>query len=212
MANRWAISVWLSFEGLQNHCRWWLQPWKSKTLTPWKESYDRTRQHIKKKRHYFSNKVLSSQSHGFSSSHIRMWELGYKESWALNNWCFWTAVLEKFLASSLYCKESQQFHPEGDQSWIFIGNTDDEAETPVLWPSDAKSWLIWKDPDAERDWGPEEKGMPEDEMFGRHHWLSGHELSKFWELVIDREARCAAVQGVAKSQTQLSNWTEKAVF
>ena len=99
---------------------------------------------IKKQRHYFVNKCPSSQGYGFSSSHVWMWELDYKESWALKNWCFWTVVLEKVLESPLYCKEIQQVHPEGDQSWIFTGRTDAEAETPVLWLPDAKSWLIWK--------------------------------------------------------------------
>ena len=103
-----------------------------------------------------------------------MWELDYKESWALKNWCFWTVVLEKTLESPLDFKEIQPVHPKGDQSWVFIGRTDAEAETPVLWPPDAKSWLTGKDPDAGKDWGQEEKGMTEDEMVGWHHWLSGH--------------------------------------
>ena len=124
------------------------------------------RQHIKKHRHYFANKGPSSQGYGFSSSHIWMWQLDYKESWALKNWCFWTGVLQKTLESPLYCKEMQPVHPKGDQSWVFIGRTDVEAETPVPWPPDAKSWLIWKDPDAGKDWGQEEKGMTEDEMVG----------------------------------------------
>ena len=124
------------------------------------------RQHIKKHRHYFANKGPSSQSYGFSSSHILMWQLDYKESWALKNWCFWTGVLQKSLESPLYCKEMQPVHPKGDQSWVFIGRTDVEAETPVPWPPDAKSWLIWKDPDAGKDWGQEDKGMTEDEMVG----------------------------------------------
>ena len=139
------------FLGLQNHCRWWLQPWNEKTPTPWKESYDQPRQH-KKQRHYFVSKVLSSQSYCFSSSRVWMWELGYKESWASKNWCFWTVVLEKTLESSLDCKEIQPVHPKGYQSWIFIGKTDVEAETPKLWPPDAKNLLIWKDPDAGKHW------------------------------------------------------------
>ena len=116
------------------------------------------------------------QSYGFSSSHVRMWELDYKESWALTNWCFWTVVLEKTLESPLGCKEIQQVHPKGDKSWVFIGRTDVEAETPILWPPDAKSWLIGKDPDAGRDWGLEKKGTTEDEMAGWHHRLDGHEF------------------------------------
>ena len=103
-----------------------------------------------------------------------MWELDYKESWMLKNWCFWTVMLEKTLESPLDCKEIQLVHPKGDQSWVFIGRTDVEAETPILWPPDAKSWLIWKDPDAGKDWGKEEKGTTEDEMAGWHHQLNGH--------------------------------------
>ena len=100
---------------------------------------------------------------------VRMWELDYKESWAQKNWCFWTVVLEKTLESLLDCKGTQPVHPKGDQSWVFIGRTDVEAETPILWPPDAKSWLIEKDPDAGKDWGQEEKGMTEDERVGWHH-------------------------------------------
>ena len=110
----------------------------------------------------------------FSSSHVWMWELDYKESWAQKNRCFWTVVLEKTLESPLDCKENQLVHSKGDQSWVFIGRTDVEAETPILWPPHAKSWLIGKDPDAGKDWGPEVKGMTEDEMAGWHHWLDGH--------------------------------------
>ena len=147
-----------------------------KTLFPWKESYDQPRWHIKKQRHYFHNKGPSSQGYGFSSGHVWMWELDYKESWVPKNWCFWTVVLEKILESPLDCKEIQSVHPKGDQSWVFIGRTDAEAETPILWPPDAESWLIWKDPDAGKDWGQEEKGMTEDEMAGWHHQLDGHEF------------------------------------
>ena len=128
---------------------------------------------IFKSRHYFANKGLSSQGYGSSSGHVWMWQLEYKESWALNNWCFWTVVLEKTSESPLDCKEIQPVHPKGDQSWVFIGRTDAEAETPILWPPDAKSWLIGKDPDAGKDWG-QEKGMTEDEMVGWHHQLNGH--------------------------------------
>jgi len=130
------------------------------------------RQHIKKQRHYFVNKGPSSQGYGFFSSHVRMWELDYKESWALKNWCFWTVVLENTLESPLDCKEIQPVHPKGDQSWVFIGRTDLEAET--IWPPDGKSWLICKDPDAGKDWGQEEKGTTGNEMVGWHHWLNGH--------------------------------------
>ena len=109
-----------------------------------------------------------------SSGHVWMWELDYKESWALKNWCFWTVVLEKTLESPLDFKEIHPVHPKGDQFWVFIGRTDVEAETPVLWSPHAKSWLIWKDPDAGKDWGQEEKGMAEDETIGWHHWLNGY--------------------------------------
>ena len=113
-------------------------------FAPWKKSYDQPRQHIKKQRHYLANKGPSSQGYGFSSSHVWMWELDCEENWVPKNWCFWTVVLEKTLECSLYCKEIQPVHPNGDQSWVFIGRTDVEAETPILWPPDAKSWLIEK--------------------------------------------------------------------
>ena len=115
------------------------------------------------------------QSYGFSSSHVWMWESDYKESWALKNWCFWTVGLEKILASALDCKEIKPVHPKGNQSWIFIGRTDTEAEAPILWPLDVKNGLIGKDPDAEKDWR-QEKGTTEDEMGGWHHLLNGHEF------------------------------------
>ena len=105
-----------------------------------------------------------------------MWELDYKESWVPKNWCFWGVVLEKTLESPLDSKKIQPVHPKGNQSWIFIGRNDDEAETPILWPLDEKNWLIWKDPDAEKDSRWEEKGMTEDEIIGWHHWLNGHEF------------------------------------
>ena len=232
MANKWGNNDRLYFLGLQNHCRWWLQPWNWKTLAPWKKSYDHSEEvkllscvrlfatrwtvahqaplsmgfsgqehwsglpfpspgdlpdpgikprspalqadtltskppgkpldmttldSILKSRDYFTNKGASSQSYGFSSSHVWMWELGYKESWALKNWCFWTVVLEKTLESLLDSKKIKTVNPKGNQSWIFIGRTD--AEAPILWPPDGKNWLIWKDPDAGKDWRQEEKGM-----------------------------------------------------
>ena len=150
-------------------------PMDCSMLTPWKKSYDQHRQHIKEQRHYFANKGPSNQGYGFSSSHIRMWELDCEESWAQKNWCFWTVVLEKTLESPLDCKEIQPVHPKGNHSWMFIGRTDVESETPI-WPPYAKSWLIRKDPVAGKDWRQEEKGMTEDEMAGWHHWLDGHEF------------------------------------
>ena len=151
MANRWGNngnSERLYFLGLQNHCRWWLQPWNQKMLPPWKKSYDKPRQHIKKQRQYLADKGPSSQSYGFSSGHVWMWELDHKESWAPKNWCFWTLVLEKTLESPLDFKEIQPVHPKGSQSWIFIGRTDADTEAPIIWPPDGKSCLTGKDPDA----------------------------------------------------------------
>ena len=147
-------------------------------LSPWKKIYDKPRQHVKKQRHDFANIGPSSQSYGFSSSHVRMWEFDYKESWVPKNWCFWTVVLDKTLESPLDCKEIQPVNPKGDQSWVFIGRTDAEAEALILWPPDVKSWLIWKDPDTGKDWRREEKGTTEDEMVGWHHQLDRHEFEQ----------------------------------
>ena len=146
----------------------------------------------------------------FSSSHVWMWKLDYKESWALKNWCFWTVVLEKTLESPLNCKEIQPISPKRNQSWIFIGRTDAEAETPILWPPDAKNCLIWKDPDAGKDWR-QEKGMTEDEIVGWHHWLDGHEFEQAlgggdgqWSLV------CCIPWGRKEwNMTEGLNWTEE---
>ena len=130
---------------------------------------------IKKQRYYFASKGPSSQGYGFSSSYVWKWKLDYKESWALKNLCFWTMVLEKTLESPFGCKEIQPVHPKGDHSWVFIGRADVEAETPILWPPDAKNWLIWKDPDARKDLR-KEKGTIEDEMVGWHHQFNSHEF------------------------------------
>ena len=138
-------------------------------LAPWNKSYDKPRQHIKKQRHHFSNKGLYSQSYGFSSSHVWIWELDHKEGWALKNWCFWTVMLEKTFESPLDCKEIKT------SQWIFIGRTD--AEALILWPPDVKSQLTRKDTDAGKDWR-QEKRVTEDEMVGWHHWLNGHEFEQ----------------------------------
>ena len=148
---------------------------KLKDACSLKKSYNKARKLTKRQRHYFAIKGPSSQSYGFSSSHEWMWELDHKESWAMKNWCFWTVVLEKTLESPLDCK-IKPVHPKGDQSLVFIGRTDVEAETPILWPPDVMNWLIGKDPHAGKDWGQEEKGMTEDEMGGWHHTLDGHEF------------------------------------
>ena len=135
-------------------------------LAPWKKSYDKPGDHIKKQRHYFADKGPPNQSYSFSSSHVCMRESDPKEGWALKNWCFWTVVLEKTLKSPLDCKEIKPVNPKGNQSWIFTGKID--AETPVFWPPDEKNWLIRKDPDAGNDWRQKKKGMTEDEIVGWH--------------------------------------------
>ena len=151
-----------------------------------------------------------SQSYDFSSSHVWVWELDHKEDWTLKNWCFWIVAREKTLESPLDCKEIQSVHPKGDPSWVFIGKTDVEAETPILWPPDGKSWLIWKDPDAGRDWRREQKGMTEDEMIGWHHRLNGHEF----ELILgvgDGQGglTCCSPWGCKESDmTEGLKWTE----
>ena len=147
-----------------------------RALAPWKESYDKPWQYIKKQRHHFADKGPYSWCHSFSSSHVWMWKLVHKGGWEPKNWYFWTVVLEKTLESPLDCKEIKPDNYKGNQPWIFIGSTD--AEAPILWLPDAKSWLIGNDPDAGKDWGQEEKGATKDEMVGWHHRLNGHEFEE----------------------------------
>ena len=161
--------------------------------------YDKPRQHIKKQKHYFSNKGPYSQSYSFSSSHVWMSELDNKEGWALKNQCFWMVVLEKSLESPLDFEEIQPVYPKRNQSWIFLGRTD--AEALIFWPPDAKSWLIRKDPDAGKNWRQEEKGTIEEEMVGWHHWLNGHESEQAPGVGDGQGAWCAAVHGVTELDT-----------
>ena len=208
MANRWGNngnSDRLYFLGLQNHCRWWLQPWNLKTLAPCKKSSDETRQHIKKQRLYFAHKGLCSQSYGLSSSHVWIWKLDHKEGWVLKNWCFWTVVLEKTLESPLDFKRIKSVSPKGNQPWIFVGTTDGEA--PVVWPPDGKSWLIRKNPDAGKDWR-QKKGMTEDEIVGWHHQLNGYE---FDQALADGEGQgsLACCMQSMGSQRVVNDWVQQ---
>ena len=177
-------------------------------FAPWKKSCDKPRQHIRKQRHYFADKGPSSQSYGFSSSHVWMWELDHREGWVQKNWCFWTVVLEKTLESPLVCKEIKPVNLKGNQSWIFIGKIDAEVEALILWPPDAKNWLTGKDPDAGRDWGQEEKETTEDEIVGWHHQLDGHEFEQVpgvgdWQRSL---AYCSLWGHQELDTTELLNW------
>ena len=172
-------------------------------LTPWK-GYE----HIKKQRHYFAKKGPSSQGYGFTSGHVWLWELDYKENWVPNYCCFWTVVLEKTLENPLDYKEIQPVNPKGNLSWILIGRTGFWSWNSNIWPPNAKNWLIWKDPDAGKDWRQEKKEMTEDEMVGWHHWFNRHEFEKTTGVVMDREVWRTAVHRVAKSQTWLSDSIE----
>ena len=154
------------FGGLQNHCRWWLKPWNLKRLAPWKEVMTNLDSILKSTHITLPIKVHLVKAMVFSVV-MYGWELDDKESWVPKNWCFWTVVLK-----TLESLGRQEIH----QSILFIGTTDAETETPILWPPDEKSWLIWKDPDAGKDWGQEGKGMTQDEMIGWHHRLNGHEF------------------------------------
>ena len=173
-------------------------------LASWKKSYDKPRQRIKKQRHHFADKGQYSQSHGFSSSHVWMWELNHKDSWALKNWCFWTVVLEKTLESPMDSKEIKPVNPKGNQPWIFIGRTD--AEAAIFWPPAIKNGLIGKDPDAGKDWGQEEKGVTEDEMVGWHSQLNGHE---FEQTLGDNEGQRNLVQSMGLQKVRHDWATEQ---
>ena len=195
------------FLGSKNHSRYWLQPWNLKIHLHGRKAMTNL-DSILKSRHYFADKCPYNQSYGLSSNHVWMSELDHKKSWAPKSWFFWAVVLEKTLESLLYCTKITPVHPKGNWSWIFNGRTDAEAVAPKLWPPDGKNWLIGKDLDAGKDWRQEQKGTAEHEMVG---WLTDSmdmSSSKLQELVIDREAWSAAVHGVTKSQTQLSDWTE----
>ena len=178
-----------------------------KTLAPWKESYDKPRQYIKKQRHHFADQGPYSQIYGFSSSHVGIWEMDHNEGWAPTNWCFWITVLEKTPENPLDCKEIKLINPKGNQSWIFIRRTDAEAEVPILWPLEVKSWLTRKDSDAGKDQGQKEKGATEDEMIGHHHRFNGHE---FEQTLGDNEGQGSPMPcnpWGQKSWTWLSEWT-----
>ena len=178
-------------------------------LASQKKSYDQPRQHIKRKRHYFTNKGPSSPRYCFSSNHVWMWEMDFKESWVPKNWCFWTVVFEKTPESPFDCKMIQPVHPKGNKSWTFIGRADAEAETPILWPPDAKNWLIWKDPSAWKDWRWEEKGMTEDEMVDRE-WDEMRSLTQWtWVWVSSGSWWCTGKPGMLQSlgsQRVRHNW------
>jgi len=162
----------LYFLGLQNHCRWWLQHEIKRRLLLGRKVMTNLDSILKSRDIYFANESPSSQGYGFSSSHVWMWELDYKESWVPENWCFELWCWRRLLDS----KEIQPVPPKGNQFWVFIGRTDTEAETPILWPPDAKNWLTGKDPDAGKDWRQKEKGTTENEMVRWHHRLNGYKF------------------------------------
>ena len=174
-------------------------------LAPWKKSYHKPRQHIKKQRHPFADKGPYSQSYGFSSSHVWLWERDHKEGWVLRKWCFQTVVLKKTLESPLDGKVIKPVNPKGNQSWIFIERTDVEAEAPILWPHDAKNWLIGKDPKSGKDWRQEEKGMTEDEMVGWHHRLNGQEFEQA-PGVGDGQGSLACCHPRVRKESDMTEW------
>ena len=177
-------------------------------LSPWKESHDKPRQSIKKQRHHFANRGPYSQSYGFPSSYVQMWEMDHREGWALKNWCFWIVVLEKTLESPLDSKEIKPVNPNGNQPSIFTGRTD--AEASIFGPPVAKSWLIGKDPDAGKDWGQEKKGMTEDEIVGWHHRPNGHGFG--WTRGVGGGqgglACCCTWDHRQSDSTERLNWTD----
>ena len=172
------------------------------------EKYNKPRWCIKKQRHHLADKGLYGQSYAFSSSHVWMWELDHKENWASRNWCFWTVMQEKTLESPSDCKEIKWVNPKGNQSWIFIGRTDAEAEAPVFWPPDAKSQLIGKDPDAGKDWGHEERWVTENEMVGLHHWLDGHEFEQATG-VHERQGSLVCCSPWGHKESDMTEWLNK---
>ena len=208
MAKRWGksgSSDRFYLPGLQNHYRQWLQPWNEKKPAPWKESYGKPRQCIKKQRHHFANKGL-----WFSNTHVQVWDLDHKEGWAPKNWCFRIVVLKTTLESPLDCKEIKPGNSKENQPWIFIGRTDAEAEAPILWPPDAKKLTHLKRLDAGKDWRQEEKGTTEDEMVGWHHWLNGHEFQQALEVGDGQESlACCSPWGHKElDMTEWLNWIE----
>ena len=203
MANRWGNngnSGRLYFFRLQNHCKWWREI--KRHLLLGRKAMTNLESILKSRD--ITNKSLSSQRYGFSSSHVWMWDLDYKESWALKNGYSWILVLEKTLESPLDFKEIQPVHPKGNQSWIFIGKTDAEAETPIIWPPDAKNQLIGKDPDVGKDWR-QEKGTTENEMVGWHHWFNGHEFEQAPE-VGDGQGSVACCSLWGGKESDMTEW------
>ena len=182
-------------------------------LAHFKESCDKSIQFFKKQRHYFAENVQYNQSYDFSSCNVWMWQLHHKEWWAMKNWWLWTVVLDKTLESPFKYKEIKPVNPEGNQSWIFIGRTDAEAETSVVWPPDLKKWLIWKDPDPGKDWRQEEKRTTEDEMVGWHHRCDGLEFEQTLVIGDGQGSQfCCCPWDCKKSDTtELLNWESHAV-